>query len=115
MGPGRLLYFVSDRTGWSNLYVERDGESHALTSEEAELGYPQWVFDLSRYAFLGDDRIACIFTRSAVDGLEILDLGERKARRASTFRSRATRSPALRSHGTRVVFAAASPDRSPRP
>ena len=96
------------RTGWSNLYVERDGEVHALTSEEAELGYPQWVFDLSRYAFLGDDRIACIFTRSAVDGLEILDLGSGKLTSLDLPFSSYS-SPALRSHGTRVVFPAASP------
>jgi dipeptidyl aminopeptidase/acylaminoacyl peptidase len=107
-GPDGLLYFVSDRTGWSNLYVERDGEVHALTSEEAELGYPQWVFDLSRYAFLGDDRIACIFTRSAVDGLEILDLESGKLTSLDLPFSSYS-SPALRSHGTRVVFPAASP------
>jgi dipeptidyl aminopeptidase/acylaminoacyl peptidase len=107
-GPDGLLYFVSDRTGWSNLYVERDGEVHALTSEDAELGYPQWVFDLSRYAFLGDDRIACIFTRSAVDGLEILDLESGKLTSLDLPFSSYS-SPALRSHGTRVVFPAASP------
>jgi dipeptidyl aminopeptidase/acylaminoacyl peptidase len=107
-GPDGLLYFVSDRTGWSNLYVERDGEVHALTSEQAELGYPQWVFDLSRYAFLGDDRIACIFTRSAVDGLEILDLESGKLTSLDLPFSSYS-SPALRSHGTRVVFPAASP------
>ena len=107
-GADGLLYFVSDRTGWSNLYVERDGEVHALTSEQAELGYPQWVFDLSRYAFLGDDRIACIFTRSAVDGLEILDLESGKlASLDLPFSSYS--SPSLRSYGTRVVFPAASP------
>jgi dipeptidyl aminopeptidase/acylaminoacyl peptidase len=107
-GPDGFLYFVSDRTGWSNLYVERDGEVHALTSEQAELGYPQWVFDLSRYAFLGDDRIACIFTRSAVDGLEILDLESGKLTSLDLPFSSYS-SPALRSHGTRVVFPAASP------
>ncbi|HXE93487.1 MAG TPA: S9 family peptidase [Gaiellaceae bacterium] len=107
-GPDGFLYFVSDRTGWSNLYVERDGEVHALTSEHAELGYPQWVFDLSRYAFLGDDRIACIFTRSAVDGLEILDLESGKLTSLDLPFSSYS-SPALRSHGTRVVFPAASP------
>jgi len=107
-GPDGLLYFVSDRTGWSNLYVERDGEVHALTSEQAELGYPQWVFDLSRYAFLGDDRVACTFTRSAVDGLEILDLESGKLTSLDLPFSSYS-SPALRSHGTRVVFPAASP------
>ncbi|MBA3736684.1 MAG: S9 family peptidase [Actinobacteria bacterium] len=107
-GADGLLYFVSDRTGWSNLYVERDGGVHALTNEEAELGYPQWVFDLSRYAFLDDGRIACIFTRSAVDGLEILDpkTGE-LTNLELPFSSYS--SPSLRSRGTRLVFPAASP------
>ena len=73
-GPAGELFFVSDRTGWSNLYVEREGEVHALTQERAELGYPQWVFDLSRYAFVDDSRIACMFTRQATDGLELLHL-----------------------------------------
>ena len=107
-GPDGLLYFVSDRTGWSNLYVERDGEVHALTSEQADVGYPQWVFDLTRYAFLGDDRIACIFTRSAVDGLELLDLESGKLTSLDLPFSSYS-SPSLRSHGTRVVFPAASP------
>ena len=103
-----LLHFVSDRTGWSNLYVERDGEVHALTREEAELGYPQWVFDLSRYAFLADGRIACIFTRAAIDGLELLDpLSGRLEPLELPYTSYS--SPSLQSHGTRLVFPASTP------
>jgi dipeptidyl aminopeptidase/acylaminoacyl peptidase len=103
-----LLHFVSDRTGWSNLYVERAGEVHALTSEEAELGYPQWVFDLSRYAFLADGRIACIFTRAAIDSLELLDPQSGKLEPLDLPYSSYS-SPSLRSHGTRLVFAAGTP------
>ena len=103
-----LLHFVSDRTGWSNLYVERAGEVHALTSEEAELGYPQWVFDLSRYAFLADGRIACIFTRAAIDRLELLDPQSGKLEPLNLPYSSYS-SPSLRSHGTRLVFPAATP------
>ena len=102
------LYFVSDRTGWSNLYVERDGGVHALTSEEAELGYPQWVFDLSRYAFLADGRIACVFTRAAIDGLELLDPQTGKLERIDLPYSSYS-SPSIRSHGSRLVFPASSP------
>jgi dipeptidyl aminopeptidase/acylaminoacyl peptidase len=102
-----LLHFVSDRTGWSNLYVERDGEVRSLTSEEAELGYPQWVFDLSRYAFLADGRIACIFTRAAIDGLEVLDPRSGKLERLDLPYS-SYYSPSVRSHGSRLVFPAAS-------
>ena len=102
------LYFVSDRTGWWNLYVEREGEVNELTSEEGELGYPQWVFNLTRYAFLADGRMACVFTRQAIDSLELLDprtgtletvdLGD-----TSFF------SQSLASHGNLIVFSAASP------
>ena len=103
-----LLHFVSDRTGWSNLYVERDGEVHALTREEAELGYPQWVFDLSRYAFLADGRIACIFTRAAIDGLELLDPESGRLEPLDLpYTSYA--SPSLQSHGTSLVFPASTP------
>ena len=102
------LYFVSDRTGWSNLYVERAGEVQALTHEEAELGYPQWVFDLTRYAFLADGRIACVFTREAVDGLELLDLATGRLQ-AIELPYTSFYSPSLRSHGSRLYFAASSP------
>jgi len=102
------LYFVSDRTGWSNLYVERGGEAQALTAEDAELGYPQWVFDLTRYALLDDGRIACVFTREAVDGLELLDPESGKLERVDLPYT-AFYSPSLRAHGTRLVFAASSP------
>jgi dipeptidyl aminopeptidase/acylaminoacyl peptidase len=103
-----LLHFVSDRTGWSNLYVERGGEVHALTSEEAELGYPQWVFDLSRYAFLADGRIACIFTRAAIDGLELLDPQSGRLERLDLPYTSYS-SPSLESHGKRLVFPASTP------
>jgi dipeptidyl aminopeptidase/acylaminoacyl peptidase len=110
--PDGLLYFVSDRTGWSNLYVEREGGVHALTSEEAELGFPQWVFDLTRYAFLADGRIACIFTRSAIDGLELLDPHSGRLERVELPYT-SFYSPSLRSRGSRVVFPASSPTDPP--
>ncbi len=103
-GPDGNLYFVSDRTGWSNLYVERDGEVHALTNEQAEIGYPQWVFDLSRFAFLGDGRIACLVTRAAVDSLEVLDRGKLQPVDVPyTYMS------SIRSDGRRIVAVGASP------
>jgi dipeptidyl aminopeptidase/acylaminoacyl peptidase len=102
------LYFVSDRSGWSNLYVERDGEVNALTQERAELGYPQWVFDLTRYAFLADGRIACVLTRDAIDGLELLDVEHGTLERVDLPYT-AFYSPSLRSYGNRLVFPASSP------
>jgi dipeptidyl aminopeptidase/acylaminoacyl peptidase len=103
-GPDGALYFVSDRTGWSNLYVEREGEVQALTNVKAEIGYPQWVFDLSRYAFLEDGRIACLVTRAAVDSLEVL-----ANTKLTPIDLPYTQFSALRSDGRRIVVVAASP------
>jgi dipeptidyl aminopeptidase/acylaminoacyl peptidase len=107
-----LLHFVSDRTGWSNLYVEHGGEVRALTSEEADLGYPQWVFDLSRYAFLDDGRIACVFTRAAVDSLELLDprTGELAV---LDLPYSSYSSPSIRAHESKLVFTASAPTEWP--
>jgi dipeptidyl aminopeptidase/acylaminoacyl peptidase len=110
-GPDGALYFVSDRTGWSNLYVERAGKVEALTDETAELGYPQWVFDLARYAFLGDGRIACIFTRAALDELDFLDPESGGLEHVDLPYTDFT--PSLRSVGNRLVLAGSSPTNPP--
>lgn len=81
--PSGELHFVSDRTGWWNLYRERNGQFENLTPIAAEFGTPQWVFGLSTYAFLTDGRIAAIYTQDGFDhlalvgpegGIETLDL-----------------------------------------
>jgi dipeptidyl aminopeptidase/acylaminoacyl peptidase len=81
---------------------------HALTREKAELGYPQWVFDLTRYAFLADGRIACTFTRNAIDDLELLDPESGNLERVELPYT-SFYSPSLRSHANRLVFPAESP------
>jgi dipeptidyl aminopeptidase/acylaminoacyl peptidase len=48
--PDGVLHYVSDRTGWWNLY-RADGD--AILAEEAEYGHPQWLFGGSTYAFAG--------------------------------------------------------------
>ena len=72
-GPDGVLHFVSDRTGWWNLYREVDGEVRAICPMEAEFGWPQWVFGGSTYAFLDDGRIACIWTRNGAQHVAVID------------------------------------------
>jgi dipeptidyl aminopeptidase/acylaminoacyl peptidase len=69
--PSGVLHFVSDRTGWWNLY-RFDGAMRALAPMEAEFGQPQWVFGLSNYTFLPDGSLACLFSRDGIDHLAIL-------------------------------------------
>ena len=73
--PDGMLYFVSDRSGWWNLY-RRDpgGGVHPLCPREAEFGAPQWVFGQSTYAFLSAEQIACTYREAGRDRLARLDI-----------------------------------------
>ncbi len=71
--PDGELYFVSDRTGWWNLYRRREGRDEALQPMEAEFGLPQWVFGLSTYGFDSDGRLLCWYTSDGTDHLARLD------------------------------------------
>ncbi len=60
--PGGVLHFVSDRTGWWNLYrLNGDGPIESLCTMEAEFAAPQWVFRMSTYAFESEHRIICTY------------------------------------------------------
>jgi dipeptidyl aminopeptidase/acylaminoacyl peptidase len=64
--PDGELYFSSDRTGWWNLYRQRNNEIEALYPVEAELGLPQWQFGSHTFVFDSSNRIVCAYTK---DGL----------------------------------------------
>ena len=59
--PDGILHFVSDRTGWWNLYRWADGVTELLFEKKAEFGRPQWVFGTSSYAFESADQIICTY------------------------------------------------------
>jgi dipeptidyl aminopeptidase/acylaminoacyl peptidase len=71
--PGGVLHFVSDRTGWWNLYRMTDDGPEALHTMEAEFGSPQWYFNLRRYGFLTSDRIMTIYSDAGLDRLGMVD------------------------------------------
>jgi dipeptidyl aminopeptidase/acylaminoacyl peptidase len=73
--PAGDLCFVSDRTGWWNLYRLRQGTAEALAPMEAECGVPQWAFGLSTYAFLDERTIACAFISGGRQRLGLLRVG----------------------------------------
>ena len=64
--PSGVLHFVSDRTGWWNIYRSSAdfGSVEPVCAMDAEFGRPAWVFGLSTYGFVSDERIICTFTQS---------------------------------------------------
>ncbi len=61
--PDNRLHFVSDRTGWWNLFVWDGKKSRNLCPMEAEFALPQWVFGQSTYAFVGDESILSAYNQ----------------------------------------------------
>jgi dipeptidyl aminopeptidase/acylaminoacyl peptidase len=71
--PDGILYFVSDHTGWWNLYRWLDGRIEPLCEMKADFGEPQWIFGISTYAFQSASRIVCAYVEQGVYRLAILD------------------------------------------
>ncbi len=103
--PDGTLYFVSDRSGWWNLYRLDGGTVEAVTQREAEFGAPQWVFGQSTYGFAGPDRIVCAYT---TDGLWHLAAIDTRSLAFTSLESPYTTVGSLCVSGENVVFVGGS-------
>ena len=74
--PDGSLCFVSDRSGWWNLYRLHDADLQALAPMEAEFGLPQWVFGMRTYAIDGRGGIWAACCRQGVWQLACLAAGD---------------------------------------
>ena len=104
--PDGVLYFVSDRTGWWNLYRWHAGRAEALCPMEAEFGQPQWVFGMSTYAFESAARIVCTYTQAGVSHLASLDTVSLELKELATPYTAIREVSAVRGH---ALFLAGSP------
>ncbi len=71
--PGGVLYFMSDRTDWWNLYRWRRQGEEAVLQIDAELATPQWLFGLTTYAFESEARIVCQVRSGGLARLATID------------------------------------------
>jgi dipeptidyl aminopeptidase/acylaminoacyl peptidase len=76
--PDGILYFISDRTGWWNLYRWKEGRVEPLSPLDAEFGRPQWIFGMSTYAFISASQIVCAYGRNGTWRLARLDTESRQ-------------------------------------
>jgi dipeptidyl aminopeptidase/acylaminoacyl peptidase len=104
--PDGVLHFISDRTGWWNLYRLRNGQIEPLCEKKAEFGLPHWVFGMSTYKCITPTRIICSYTESGIGYLANLDTvtGELKP-----FDLPYTTIGNVRATAERAVFSGASP------
>ena len=113
--PDGRLHFVSDRSGWWNLYRAGDdaapggGEpaAEALAPAAAEFAGPSWVFGLQNYAFLPGGDIVAFFSKDGVERLCRI-----RADGVVAVPSPLTTFSSLVACGERIATVAGSPTRS---
>jgi len=59
-----VLHYISDASGWTNLYSCRDGVLNALTPIDREFGIPQWVLASSTYTLTKDNQIYAVYIQN---------------------------------------------------
>jgi dipeptidyl aminopeptidase/acylaminoacyl peptidase len=105
--PAGILHYVSDRSGFWNIYRHEDyldGEN--LCEKDYEFGMPQWVFGMTTYGFKSADEIVCAFSKQGSWQLALLDATKKELRPIETG---FTEISYLKVSGNRVVFRGGSP------
>ncbi|MGH8905473.1 MAG: prolyl oligopeptidase family serine peptidase [Egibacteraceae bacterium] len=100
--PDGALHYISDRTGWWNLY--RDPAADPLVRMQAEFGMPQWVFGMTMYGFLDGGRIACAVTDRGITRIGVIERSD-----LSWLDLPYTAVRDLRARGGRIAVIAAGP------
>lgn len=105
--PDGTLYFVSDRSGWWNIYrAEAHGACVNVCPMAAEFGRAQWTFGMSTYAFLSADQAVCTYTEGGLGKLALLDLASGKL---TEVKLPFTEFSSVRARGEKVAFKAGGP------
>jgi dipeptidyl aminopeptidase/acylaminoacyl peptidase len=74
------LYFISDRSGYWNLYSSTGSQSRSVWRSEAEFATPLWSLGQANYVLLGDGRAVARFSQAGSDKLVVIDLHHGKGR-----------------------------------
>jgi dipeptidyl aminopeptidase/acylaminoacyl peptidase len=78
--PGGVLHFVSDRSGWWNLYRLGGAALQPLCQRAAEFAVPHWSFGGSMYGFRSEQEIICTYIENGVSRLAQLSTDSGKLR-----------------------------------
>ena len=62
--PKGALHYVSDETGWWNLFRHAADGAQPVCPMEAEFAVPAWGFGQSTYGFLSEDRLLAAWTKA---------------------------------------------------
>jgi dipeptidyl aminopeptidase/acylaminoacyl peptidase len=108
--PDGVLHYVSDRTGWWNLYRWHEERIEPLCEMAAEFGQPQWGFGMATYGFRSPRRIVCAYCVKGTWHLGELDT---QTRRLEPVETPYTSIASVRVRDGAAVFLGGSPTEPP--
>ena len=74
------LTWISDESGFWNLYDDRGGVPRPLLPRQAEFAGPLWGLGQANYALMGGDKIAAVARQTGGDALLVIDTASGDAR-----------------------------------
>jgi len=107
--PDGALHYISDRTGWWNIYRHTSTEEVAVLPMDAEFGQPAWVFAIRRYCFLDDGTLLAVHGSPDGDRLIAIE-GDIPREIDVAFHSLGS---TMASRGRKLYVIAGGPDASP--
>jgi len=109
--PDGHLYFLSDRSGWWNLYRHHDDKVEAVLLTDAEMAAAPWELGYATYAFLPAGRIAVVLQNGPSHRLTIHDPATGTVtEQALPYTSI---KPYLSAHGDLIALIGANPTQAP--
>lgn len=72
--PDGTLYFVSDRSGWANLYRWTGTDGEPVLTLAADFAAPPWNFGTTTYGFASATRAICAYTAEGIWRLGDVDV-----------------------------------------
>jgi dipeptidyl aminopeptidase/acylaminoacyl peptidase len=109
--PDGVLYFVSDRTNWWNLYRWSGQDIEPVVQLPAELGTTSWLFGMATYAFDSERRIVCQVRSNGLARLATVDPQDGRLQYLDTPYT--ALAPWIKAHAGKVVTIAGSPTQMP--
>jgi dipeptidyl aminopeptidase/acylaminoacyl peptidase len=108
--PDGRLYFVSDRTGWWNLYRWSGVDVEPVCPMSAEFGKPHWTFSMVTYTFVDRTKIAATYTQGGRWKLGLINI---ETKQFETVPLDVEPLESITAIGTDVLFIGGSPTQAP--
>jgi dipeptidyl aminopeptidase/acylaminoacyl peptidase len=112
---GNAIVFVSDRTGWWNLYAFDIGTAatRPLCPLAGEFGMPLWNLGMSTWAFTGPGQLVCAYGHNGLGRLATLEFstGDVAAGKLESIDLPFTEFGSVQAKGSTTAFRGGAPDR----